>query len=104
MIAAPTPVPMLSAEELRIQDILAKMKPSLRDELEELKLRVDRTINNQSSSYVQDAKHYALLIKDYIDLRLQHAQAIDNLSSTQDRCNELLEENRALQRRIPPEE
>lgn len=91
---------MPTSEELRIREILAKLTPTLRDELESLQLRVTSTLQGFSSSYVEDAKFYALIVRDYLQLRLQHAQAIEQLSVVQDRCTELKLEIRGLKEQL----
>lgn len=58
--------------------------------------RVSATLNKKSRSYVADACDYAHIVLAYIRLLRDHAQAIDNLTSVQQRCTELLIENRRL--------
>jgi hypothetical protein len=60
------------------------------DSFEELLLRAQRTIDRQTKSFVEDAITYARWIL------LDGAALLSNLTETQRRCNELLEENRVL--------
>jgi hypothetical protein len=88
--------------QTRLDTILAQLKPSLRDELEPLRQRIAATLAGKSRSYVEDSRVYALIVRDCLELRLDFAQAIVALTEVQERCDALLEENRALRARLRP--
>jgi hypothetical protein len=77
--------------------VLLKIRPPLfREEMEQLKGRVQMTLEGKSRSYVEDARDYGKIVLDYITLRFDHAQALMMLEDVQRRCTELLLENREL--------
>lgn len=55
----------------------------------ELRDRARAVLAGQSRSYVQDARDFAPIVVDYAEL-------LANLTTTQQRCSELLAENRRL--------
>jgi hypothetical protein len=80
------------------RDTIGKLKPILRDSVEVIRQRADAVISDRTAS--ADAKYFALIARDYVDLRLQHAQALDNLTDVQVRCDDLLGELRLLKVRL----
>ena len=80
--------------------LLDRLKPTLRDELAVIQQRISDTINMTGRAArlrsVQDAKYFALIAKDYIEIRLAFVQAVEQLGVVQQRCDELLAENRKL--------
>lgn len=89
-------VPMPTTEDLRRKEILEKLPVTIRDEMAALLKRADATLDWKSTSYVQDARHYALLLRDYAQLRIDFAAMHENLSDVQSRCTELKMELREV--------
>jgi predicted nucleic acid-binding Zn-ribbon protein len=96
----------------RLSVILASLTPTLRDDLapllnevEALRERIAATISDKSRSYVHDAKLYASLLgkfaiiaRDYAQIRLANAELTEQVTAVQERCTALLEDNRELVR------
>ena len=62
---------------------------------EEIEVLAQKVLDGKSDSYVSAARVLAtILLRDY-------KPTLDNLSSTQTRCTELLEENRKLRSLLP---
>jgi len=98
----------------RLSAILASLTPTLRDDLapllgevEALRDRIAATLGDKSRSYIHDAKlyaellrKYAIVARDYAQIRLANAELTEQVTAVQERCTALLLDNRELARAL----